>query len=107
MNDNQYEKVTFSSDGKKLLAVDVDGNRVKIDQLPDDPQLLDSLTSHKVDVTVLPSAPVDGGGGVAGLAQSLVFPAIRKCMLSCFVSLFLSMLHFLSSIFFLTFYPIF
>ena len=76
VNDNAYEKVTFSPDGKKLLAVDTEGNRVKIDQLPDDPGLLDMLTVHKVDVTVLPSAPEGGAGGVAGLAQSLVFPAI-------------------------------
>ena len=33
VNSNTYEKVTFSSDGTKLLAVDVDGNRVKIDQV--------------------------------------------------------------------------
>jgi len=75
VDENVYEKVTFSPDGKKLLAVDVEGNRVKIDQLPDDPSLLDSLSSHKVDVTVLPSAP-DSPGGVGSLAQSLIFPAI-------------------------------
>lgn len=73
VNANELEKVTFSADGTRLLAVDSDGNRLKIDALPPDPDLLSSLTTHKVDVTVLPSAPA---GGVGSLAQSLIFPAV-------------------------------
>ncbi len=41
-------QVTFSADGTKLLAVDVDGNRYKLDALPKDPELLSTLTAHKV-----------------------------------------------------------
>ena len=45
---NRMEKVTFSSDGTQLLGVDVDGVRVKIEALPNDPDLLTQLTEHKV-----------------------------------------------------------
>ena len=41
-------QVTFSADGRKVLAVDVDGNRYKLDALPQDPELLNTLTTHKV-----------------------------------------------------------
>ena len=71
---NEIEKVTFSSDGTKLLGVDTDGGRIRIDALPNDPDLLNQLTKHKVDVTVLPA---DGGeGGLGALAQSLILPAV-------------------------------
>jgi len=45
---DKIEKVTFSSDGTQLLGVDVDGTRLKIQSLPNDPDLLTQLTSHKV-----------------------------------------------------------
>ena len=45
---DKIEKVTFSSDGTQLLGVDVDGTRLKIQSLPNDPDLLSQLTSHKV-----------------------------------------------------------
>jgi cell division protease FtsH len=45
---DRVEKVTFSSDGTQLLGVDVDGARIKIESLPNDPELLNQLTSHKV-----------------------------------------------------------
>ena len=45
---DRVEKVTFSSDGSQLLGVDVDGTRIKIESLPNDPDLLSELTSHKV-----------------------------------------------------------
>ena len=48
VNGNRVEKVTFSSDGTQLLGVDVDGARLKIESLPNDPDLLTQLTSHKV-----------------------------------------------------------
>ena len=51
VNADRIEKVTFSSDGTQLLGVDVDGVRVKIEALPNDPDLLTSLTQHKVRVT--------------------------------------------------------
>lgn len=70
---DQVEKVTFSADGQRLLAVDTDGNRFKLDALPNDPDLLKTLTSHKVDVTVLPSQPESGFGD---FLRSLIFPAV-------------------------------
>eukprot|EP00181_Compsopogon_caeruleus_P001079 CAMPEP_0184686358 /NCGR_PEP_ID=MMETSP0312-20130426/22121_1 /TAXON_ID=31354 /ORGANISM="Compsopogon coeruleus, Strain SAG 36.94" /LENGTH=762 /DNA_ID=CAMNT_0027141349 /DNA_START=150 /DNA_END=2438 /DNA_ORIENTATION=+ len=70
---NKVEKVTFSADGSRVLAVDVDGNRFKLDALPNDPELLQTLTEHKVDVTVLPTVE---DNGLAGFLQSLIFPAI-------------------------------
>ena len=48
VNADRVEKVTFSADGTKLLGVDTDGVRLKIDSLPNDPTLLNELTSHKV-----------------------------------------------------------
>lgn len=50
VNANRIEKVTFSADGTQLLGVDVDGARVKIQALPNDPELLNSLTQHKVSL---------------------------------------------------------
>ncbi|CAB9516060.1 zinc metalloprotease FTSH, chloroplastic [Seminavis robusta] len=69
---DKIEKVTFSADGTQLLGVDVDGARIRIEALPNDPELLTSLTNHKVDVTVLPQQEASGLGE---LAQSLIFPA--------------------------------
>jgi len=48
VNSDKIEKVTFSADGTQLLGVDVDGSRIRIEALPNDPELLTSLTSHKV-----------------------------------------------------------
>ena len=48
VNADRIEKVTFSSDGTQLLGVDADGVRLKIEALPNDPDLLTQLTSHKV-----------------------------------------------------------
>ncbi|KAJ8902652.1 hypothetical protein NDN08_005972 [Rhodosorus marinus] len=70
---DQVEKVTFSADGQRLLAVDVDGNRFRLDALPNDPNLLKTLTEHKVDVTVLPQQEENGA---VSFLQSLIFPAI-------------------------------
>ncbi|KAL3904573.1 MAG: hypothetical protein SGILL_010013, partial [Bacillariaceae sp.] len=72
VNGDKIEKVTFSADGTQLLGVDVDGSRLKIESLPNDPDLLTQLTTHKVDVTVLPQQEASGLGE---LAQSLIFPA--------------------------------
>lgn len=48
VNADKIEKVTFSADGTQLLGVDVDGSRLKIETLPNDPDLLQQLTGHKV-----------------------------------------------------------
>lgn len=48
VDSDKVEKVTFSADGSQLLGVDVDGTRVKIEALPNDPSLLNALTDHKV-----------------------------------------------------------
>ncbi len=45
---NKIEKVTFSADGTQLLGVDTEGVRIKIEALPNDPDLLTQLTGHKV-----------------------------------------------------------
>mmetsp|Transcript_9484 Transcript_9484/g.19336 ORF Transcript_9484/g.19336 Transcript_9484/m.19336 type:complete len:696 (+) Transcript_9484:224-2311(+) len=73
VDSDQIEKVTFSSDGTKLLGVDTDGGRLKIEALPNDPDLLNQLTAHKVDVTVLPA---EQPSAVGDLAQSLILPAV-------------------------------
>ena len=73
VNGDKIEKVTFSADGTQLLGVDTDGNRIKLEALPNDPDLLTQLTSHKVDVTVLPAN--EAAGGLGDLAQSLILPA--------------------------------
>ncbi|CAM9096296.1 unnamed protein product [Laminaria digitata] len=72
---DEIEKVSFSYDGKKLIAVDTDGVRVKLDSIPNDPELLTILTKHKVDVTVMPNQTNQGGGGFGQLG-SLIFPAL-------------------------------
>lgn len=48
VNADRIEKVTFSADGTQLLGVDVDGTRLAIEALPNDPELLTELTNHKV-----------------------------------------------------------
>merc|ERR1711865_1036509 len=72
VDSDKIEKVTFSADGTQLLGVDVDGTRLKIQSLANDPDLLTQLTNHKVDVTVLPQQE---SSGLGDLAQSLLFPA--------------------------------
>jgi len=73
VNADRLEKVTFNADGTKLLGVDTDGVRLKIEALPNDPDLLTQLTAHKVEVTVLPAQEASGLGD---LAQSLILPAL-------------------------------
>ncbi|CAM9129904.1 unnamed protein product [Pylaiella littoralis] len=72
---DEIEKVSFSYDGKKLVAVDTDGVRVKLGSIPNDPELLTILTKHKVDVTVMPNQTSQGGGGLGQLG-GLIFPAL-------------------------------
>ena len=58
VNADKIEKVTFSADGTQLLGVDVDGTRVKIEALPNDPDLLTSLTTHKVNINTAPVSSI-------------------------------------------------
>ena len=48
VNADRIEKVTFNADGTQLLGVDVDGARIGIEALPNDPDLLTQLSNHKV-----------------------------------------------------------
>jgi len=41
------------TDGTQLLGVDADGNRLAIQALPNDPDLLTQLTKHKVSASSL------------------------------------------------------
>ena len=75
VNGDNVEKVTFSSDGQQLLAIDTDGGRHKLEAIPNDPELLNTLTSHKVDVTVLPQE-ANAGGPALDFLQSLIFPTV-------------------------------
>ena len=75
VEEDNVEKATFSADGKRVLVVDTDGNRYKLDALPNDPTLLDTLSKHKVDVTVLPQQNAAQGGG-GSILQSLAFPLL-------------------------------
>jgi len=72
VDSDKIEKVTFSADGSQLLGVDVEGTRIQIQSLPNDPDLLSQLTKHKIDVTVLPAQEANELGS---LAQSLILPA--------------------------------
>jgi hypothetical protein len=58
VNKDKIEKVTFSADGTQLLGVDVDGTRLKIESLPNDPDLLTQLTTHKVSIFLLENSPM-------------------------------------------------
>jgi hypothetical protein len=76
VEENQVKKVTFSADGERVLIVDIDGNRFKLDGLtPNDPSLLDTLRKKKVDITVLPdrisNISVDQPACVVGLSDHL------------------------------------
>ena len=76
VEENQVKKVTFSADGERVLVVDIDGNRFKLDGLtPNDPSLIDTLRKKKVDITVLPdrisNISVDQPACVVGLSDHL------------------------------------
>ncbi|GJD08057.1 ATP-dependent zinc metalloprotease FtsH 3 [Galdieria sulphuraria] len=73
VKEDQVEKVTFSPDGNQLLAIDVDGNRHKLDALPNDSNLLKLLTEHNVDIRVLPQRQE---GGPFDFLKSLIVPGV-------------------------------
>jgi cell division protease FtsH len=70
---DRVEKVTFSPDMRRALVIDTDGNRFRMDALPNDPELLPTLTKHKVDIIVLPAQQ---DNGVGEFLRSLIFPAL-------------------------------
>jgi cell division protease FtsH len=68
---DKLDKVTFSSDGQQLLGIAKDGMRIKLDPLPNDPELLTQLTNHNVDVSVLPA---EESGSLGETVASLFIP---------------------------------
>lgn len=74
LNANCMEKVILSNDGNQLLGMTTEGAGIKIEALPNDPDLLTQLMAHKVDVDVLPAD--DNVGGLASLARSLILPTV-------------------------------
>ena len=46
-------QVSFSPDCRRLLALTVDGKSFKLEAVPEDPTLIDTLTAHNVDIIVL------------------------------------------------------
>jgi hypothetical protein len=91
---DKIEKVTFSADGTQLLGVDVDGSRLKIEALPNDPELLTELTSHKVRSTEIvlvilvshPKSRVSHPFGIANLFR-LTLPSCQHKKLADSASL--------------------
>jgi len=74
IQEDRIEKVTFSSDGQRLIATDTDGIRYRLDALPNDPELLATLTQKMVDLTVLPEETKNTGGN--NLVSSLLLPGL-------------------------------
>jgi cell division protease FtsH len=54
VQDNRIAKVVISPDRTSALVTVNDGNKVLVN-LPNDPDLLDTLTQHKVDISVQPT----------------------------------------------------
>ena len=50
---HRVRRVTFSPDCRRIIASTVDGPSFKLDALPEDPTLVDTLTQHDVDIIVL------------------------------------------------------
>lgn len=88
VNSNRVAKAAFSSDGTKMLGIDVDGNRVLIQALPNDPDLIPLLTQHRVDVAILPASATSSGahGGIFQFLQGLLLPAAMLAGLLFFLS---------------------
>jgi cell division protease FtsH len=68
----RIERVSLSSDRSKALVTSLDGNKVVVN-LPNDPDLIDILTKHNVDISVLPQT--DEGFWFKALS-SLFFPVL-------------------------------
>ena len=74
VQDNRIEKVIFSSDGQRLIATDTDGIRYRLDALPNDPELLATLTQKMVDLSVLPEETKNTGEN--NFLSSLLLPGL-------------------------------
>jgi cell division protease FtsH len=74
IQEDRIEKVTFSSDGQRLIAMDTDGIRYRLDALPNDPELLATLTQKMVDLTVLPEETKNTGEN--NFLSSLLLPGL-------------------------------
>lgn len=72
VNADRLEKVTFSADGSQLLGVDTDGSRIRIEALPNDPDLLTSLTTHKVSIWIFAMVAAHNNLFKANIECSLV-----------------------------------
>ncbi len=73
--DNNVEKAVFSADGKKMKVIDIDGITHKFNSIPNDPGLIDTLVSHKVDVTVLPEE-IDTASNLSNMILPIIYPLI-------------------------------
>jgi len=49
LQSNKLQKVTLANDGFSLLSMDKDGALSFVEQVPDDPKILNELLNHKVD----------------------------------------------------------
>ncbi|MGB8699210.1 MAG: ATP-dependent zinc metalloprotease FtsH3 [Thermosynechococcaceae cyanobacterium] len=65
----QIEKIGISADRSQAQVVAQDGTRIQVD-LPPDPELINILTTNKVDITVIP--PSDEGFWVRAFSTFLV-----------------------------------
>ena len=68
----RVERVSLSSDRSKALVTPLDGEK-KLVNLPNDPELIDTLTKYNVDISVLPQT--DEGFWFKA-ASSLFFPVL-------------------------------
>lgn len=71
------EKVSFSADGKQVLAIDKDGNRHESLVLPGEaPELIKALTKKNVVFAVQPPATPGAAQSVLSVVSALAFPLL-------------------------------
>jgi ATP-dependent Zn protease len=84
LDNNRIEKVVISSDGKELLALDVDGNRNSVRILPgESTSILEKLRTKKVSFAVEP--PQAQGSGNPFFAFSNVVGGLVNFLFPLFV----------------------
>ena len=76
VQDKNVEKVTFTSDGKQLTAIDTEGYRHQLPSIPNDPNLIDTLVSNNVDVTVLSQQDQTINSNVPEVLITILYPII-------------------------------
>ena len=76
VQDKNVEKVTFTSDGQQLTAIDTEGYRHQLASIPNDPNLIDTLVSNNVDVTVLSQQDQSVNNNIPELLVSILYPTI-------------------------------